>query len=65
MGEKGEGKHKAAQESIGFAACYKGKTIATAQSFDTLANKREVKELLGKKGLVIKHTVPEGMIAVY
>ena len=49
----------------GFAACYNGETIATARNFETLANKPKVRELLGNKKLVIKHTVPEGMIAVY
>ena len=51
--------------SSGFAACYRGKTIATAREFDSLTNKEEVRRLLGKKGFVIKHTVPEGTIAVY
>lgn len=65
MGEKGEVKRKVEPRSIGFAACYKGETIASAQSFEKLVNKAEVRGLLGKKGFVIKHTVPEGMIAVY
>ncbi|HEX75764.1 MAG TPA: hypothetical protein G4O12_04185 [Dehalococcoidia bacterium] len=52
-------------QGSGFAACYDGKTIATARSFETLANKPKVRELLGNKKLVIKHTIPEGMIAVY
>jgi len=52
-------------QGSGFTACYNGETIATARSFETLANKPKVKELLGNKKLIIKHTVPEGMIAVY
>jgi hypothetical protein len=58
-------KSKTTKDYIGFAACYKGQTIANARSFKTLVNKREVRNLLGNKDLVIKHTVPEGMIAVY
>ena len=64
MKEKVKGRLHGLQGS-GFAACYNGKTIATARSFETLANKPKVRELLGNKKLVIKHTVPEGMIAVY
>lgn len=69
MGEKGKVKQNVSPRSIGFGigfvACYKGKTIASASSFDKLSDRAEVRELLGKKGLVIKHTVPEGMLAVY
>ncbi|MEA2086396.1 MAG: hypothetical protein U9O84_05130 [Chloroflexota bacterium] len=54
-----------AEGRIGFVACYRGKTIAMASSFDKLMEKPLVKERLGKKDLVIKHTVPEGIIAVY
>ncbi len=50
---------------VGFAAYYHGKTVASAKSFDELAKNSEVQKLLGKEGFVIKHTVPEGMIAVY
>ena len=53
------------EERIGFVACYRGVIIARASSFDTLMEKPPVKERLGKRDLVIKHTVPEGMIAVY
>ncbi len=49
----------------GFMACYKGKTIAATVSFDVLLKEEKVKRLLGSKDLVIKHTVPEGMIAIY
>ncbi len=49
----------------GFMACYKGRTIAATESFETLLKEEKVKKLLGNKDLVIKHTVPEGMIAVY
>ncbi len=50
---------------VGFMACYNGKTIAREQSFGKLVQNSKVKGLLGKKNLVIKHTVPEGMIAIY
>ena len=50
---------------VGFMACYNGKTIASAKNFEVLAKRANVRKLLGKKGLVIKHTVPEGMLAVY
>lgn len=49
----------------GFMACYKGKTIAATESFETLLKEDTVKRLLGNRDLVIKHTVPEGMIAIY
>lgn len=52
-------------QGVGFVACYRGKEIAFAKRFDTLVNKPSVKRKLGNKGLLIKHTVPEGMIAVY
>jgi len=51
--------------SVGFVACYRGKEIAFARDFGTLAKKSKVKVLLGKKDFIIKHNVPEGMIAVY
>ena len=51
--------------SAGFVACYKGKQIASAMSLHELANRAKVKELMGKKDLVIKHNVPEDMIVVY
>ena len=51
--------------SVGFMACYNGKTIASAKNFEVLAKRAKVRKLLGKKGLVIRHTVPEGMLAVY
>jgi len=54
-----------ALESVGFVACYKGKPIATTQSFGKLVNKKKVKQLLGNKDLLIKHTNPNGMIVVY
>ena len=65
MKKGGKKKLEVTLRSSGFVACYRGKTIATARNFDTLANKAEVRQLLGNKKLVIKHTVPEGMIAVY
>lgn len=62
---KNKGARKPPSRIPGFEACYKGKTIASAESFEKLANRAEVKKLLGNRGLLIKHTVPEGMIAVY
>ena len=49
----------------GFTACYKGKTIAATESFEALLQEKKIKKLLGNKDLVIKHTVPEGIIAIY
>ncbi|MFC1956303.1 hypothetical protein ACFLWZ_07325 [Chloroflexota bacterium] len=64
-----EGKPKTnrfnSSQTLGFIACYKGQTIASARSFDLLAQKAEVLALLGNKDFIIKHTVPEGMLAVY
>jgi hypothetical protein len=48
-----------------YIACYKGKEIASSADFKSLANKANVKVLLGDKDLVIKHNVPEGLIAIY
>ncbi|MDP2920325.1 MAG: hypothetical protein Q8O43_08935 [Dehalococcoidia bacterium] len=50
---------------IGFAAYFHGRQIASSVSFDRLAKNARVKPLLGKEGLVIKHTVPEDIVAVY
>lgn len=50
---------------VGFVACYKGKPITAAQSFEKLVNRKKVKQLLGNKDLLIKHTNPDGMIVVY
>ena len=61
---RGKG-HRLVLRSGGFAASYKGETIAVARSFEKLINKGEVRELLGNKDLLIKHTVPEGMVVVY
>ncbi len=52
-------------ESVGFVANYKGKPIATTKSFGKLVNTKKVKQLLGNKDLLIKHTNPNGMIVVY
>jgi hypothetical protein len=65
MAEKDKLRLKRGQGYIGFVACYKGRTIATSRTFEGLANRREVRGLLGNKDLVIKHTVPEGKIAIY
>lgn len=62
---KKKGASLLAPRTTGFEACYKGKTIASAESFEKLAHRAEVKKLLGNKELLIRHTVPEGMIAVY
>jgi hypothetical protein len=47
----------------GFIAEQAGELIASAKTFNTLANR--VKELLGNKSLVMKHVVPAGMIRIY
>jgi hypothetical protein len=56
---------KETPKRVGFMASYKGKTIAQEQSLGKLVQSPKVRGLLGKKELVIKHTVPEGMIAIY
>lgn len=50
---------------VGFVASYKGKEIASSSNFKELASLAKVKSLLGDKNLVIKHNVPEGLIAIY
>ena len=50
---------------MSFVACYKGKRIASAQTFGTLTSNRRVHVLLGNQDLVIKHDVPESLIAIY
>ena len=50
---------------VGFIACYKGKELASSANFRDLANNAKVKALLGDKNLIIKHNVPEGLIAIY
>ncbi len=67
MSIEGELKAKRVSKSqtLGFIACYRGQTIASARSFDVLAQKAEVLALLGKRDFIIKHTVPEGMLAIY
>ena len=50
---------------IGFVACYEGKEIAFAKDFGVLLRKSLVKERMGHKSFIIKHNVPEGMLAVY
>ena len=50
---------------VGFIAYYQGEEIAFAKDFSVLVGKSLVKERMGNKYLIIKHTVPEGMIAVY
>jgi hypothetical protein len=64
MGEKGKVKDRPI-ESVGFVACYMGDEIASATSFDKLVKQLEATGLLGNKELVIKHTVPEGIVAAY
>lgn len=54
-----------ASNAIGFIACYNGHEIASSTNFDVLTSNIQVKALLGKKGLVIKQTIPEGVIAAY
>ncbi len=53
------------KRSVGFVACYKGNEVAFSTSFKELANTAKVKALLGNKNLVIKHNVPENLIAIY
>lgn len=53
------------KRGVGFVACYKGKDIAYSTSLKGLTDKEKVKTLLGKKDLVIKHTVPENLVAIY
>ena len=50
---------------VGFIAFYNGKEIAFARDFNVLINKPLVKDRIGHKSLIIKHNVPEGIIAVY
>lgn len=64
MKKRAETKREEAK-SVGFVAYYQGEEIAFAEDFGTLTDKPKVKALLGEKNLVIKHTVPEGMLAVY
>lgn len=52
-------------EGVGFIACYKGKEIAYAVTLKELTTEKRVKAMLGKKNLVIKHSVPENLIAIY
>ena len=58
-------KKPAINNGVGFIACYKGKEIASSDNFKDLASNAKVKALLGDKNLVIKHNVPEGLIAIY
>ena len=51
--------------TIGFAAYYNGQKIARSTHLGKLTNNKKVKPLLGKANLIIKHTVPEDVIAVY
>ncbi len=53
------------EHGVGFVAFYKGKEIAFSRSFKDLANTAKVKTLLGDKDLVIKHYVPENLVAIY
>ena len=50
---------------IGFIAFYRGEEIAFAKDFGVLVGNSLVKARMGNRDLIIKHTVPEGMIAVY
>jgi len=56
---------KSIPHGVGFIACYNGEDIAFAKDFDVLIRKSLVKARIGRKGLIIRHNVPEGMIAVY
>ena len=50
---------------VSFIAWYKGKELASSTNFRDLASNSKVKALLGDKNLIIKHNVPEGLIAIY
>jgi hypothetical protein len=65
MGKKKELVKTTKPVKIGFAAYYNGRQIASSVSFSRLAKNSRVRVLLGKEGLVIKHTVPEDIIAAY
>jgi hypothetical protein len=56
---------KTASAKIGFIAFYKGKNIGYASDLKDLVSKARVQALLGNKDLIIKHTVPENLIAIY
>jgi len=64
MGKRSKTK-LAERNDVGFIACYEGHEVAHAASLQELSNRVKVKQLMGKKGLVIKHNVPEGLFAVY
>lgn len=63
MGEKKQ--QTSCKRGVGFVALYKGREIAFSPSFKDLANTTKVKKLLGNKDLLIKHNVPENLIAIY
>ncbi len=56
---------KTASAKVGFIACYRGRNIAYAPDLKELMAKSRVQALLGNKDLVIKHTIPENLIAIY
>ena len=56
---------KTAVAKVGFIACYKGRNIAFAGDLKQLVGNSKVQALLGNKDLVIKHTIPENLIAIY
>jgi len=58
-------KRESISNGIGFVACYNGEEIAFAKDFGVLIEKALVKERMGREGLVIRHNVPEGIVAVY
>ncbi len=53
------------QTRVGYVAFYKGEQIASAVDLKQLANRKKVKVLLGDEALVIKHSVPGNLIAIY
>jgi hypothetical protein len=65
MGENRQTKKTKKAQRIGFVAYYHGKEVASSTDFGKLTNNAIVKELLGHKEFVIKHNVPEDVIAVY
>ncbi len=50
---------------VGFIVCYKGRDIVYAVDLKELMGKAKVQALLGNKDLLIKHTIPESLIAIY
>ena len=65
MGENRQVNNNKSLQRIGFVAYYQGKIVASSTNFEKLAKNAVVKELLGREEFVIKHNVPEDVIAIY